>query len=134
MKYKHTYRKTKESLFFFNFLNFFFIIIPKSLLSTPACHSFPLLITLYTLRNTSNSSVASPICQEGQSEKTFPIFALSSRFLLFFFRCFLIFPLFFRFLAIFSLSGMTLCPPPLVPPVATPLTSYESNPQLEHIL
>ena len=35
-----------------------------------------------------SSSVASPICQEGQSERTFPIFAFSSWF-------FLIFPLFF---------------------------------------
>ena len=30
------------------------------------------------------SSVASPICQEGQSERTFPIFPFSSRFFLFF--------------------------------------------------
>ena len=30
------------------------------------------------------SSVASPICQEGQSERNFPIFAFSSRFFLFF--------------------------------------------------
>ena len=29
------------------------------------------------------SNVASPICQEGQSERNFPIFAFSSRFLLF---------------------------------------------------
>ena len=48
------------------------------------------------------SSVASPICQEGQSERTFPIFAFSSRFFLFFF---LIFP---QFLANFSLSGVLL--------------------------
>ena len=64
-------------------------------------------------------SVASPICQEGQSERTFPNFPL-----------FLIFPLFFPlfpdflpfswFLAIFSLSRGALCLP-LDPPVAMPL-------------
>ena len=31
-----------------------------------------------------NSNVYSPICQEGQSERTFPIFAFSSRLFLFF--------------------------------------------------
>ena len=31
-------------------------LIPEPLLSTPACHSFPLLITLYTFYNTSNES------------------------------------------------------------------------------
>ena len=50
------------------------------------------------------SSVASPICQEGQSERTFPILAFSSRFFLFF-------PDFSRFLAKFLLSGVALCPP-----------------------
>ena len=53
-----------------------------------------------------DSSVASPICQEGQSEKTFPIFAFSSRFFLFFPDVFLR----SRFLANFSLSGVALCP------------------------
>ena len=57
------------------------------------------------------SSVASPVCQEGQSERTFPIFAFSSRFFLFFTRFFLIFPSFSRFLANFSLSRVGLCPP-----------------------
>ena len=66
-----------------------------------------------------HSSVESPVCQEGQSERTFPIFAFSSRF----FLSFPIFPDFFpsfsRYLANFSLSGVALCP--LDPPVATPL-------------
>ena len=65
------------------------------------------------------SSVASPVCQEGKNERTFPIFAFSSRFFLFFSRYFLIFSSFFRFLAHFSLSGVALCSP--WPPVATPL-------------
>ena len=53
------------------------------------------------------SSVASPICQEGQSERTFPIFAFSSRFFLFFpdFS-----PIFGKF---FAVRGGTL--PPLTP-------------------
>ena len=51
------------------------------------------------------SSVASPICQEGQSERTFLIFPL--------------FPDFSWFLTIFLLSRGALCP--LDPPVATPL-------------
>ena len=53
------------------------------------------------------SSVASPICQEGQSERTFLIFAFSSRFFLFF-------PLFFPILGkFFAVRGGTL--PPLTP-------------------
>ena len=63
------------------------------------------------------SSIASPICQEGQSERNFQIFTFSSRFFVIFPRFFLIF---FRFPAIFSLSGVALCPP-LATPVATPL-------------
>ena len=43
------------------------------------------------------SSVASPICQEGQSERTFPIFALSSRFFLFFPNFPHLFPDFWQF-------------------------------------
>ena len=54
-----------------------------------------------------HSSVASPVCQEGQSERTFPIFAFSSRF----FLVSPIFPDFPLFLANFSLSGVALCPP-----------------------
>ena len=51
------------------------------------------------------SSIASPICQEGQSERNFLIFAFSSQF-------FLIFPSFSRFLAIFfAVRGGTLPPP-----------------------
>ena len=56
------------------------------------------------------SSVASPICQEGQSERTFPILTFSSRFFLFF----LIFPLFFLiFDNFFAVKGGTLPPLPL---------------------
>ena len=59
------------------------------------------------------SRVAIPLYQEGQHERTCPIFALSSLFFFFpwFFPLFLIFSLFFRFLANFS-WGATL-PPPL---------------------
>ena len=57
------------------------------------------------------SSVARPVCQEGQSERTFPIFAFSSRFFLFFPDFSWFFPSFSRFLANFSLSGVALCPP-----------------------
>ena len=58
------------------------------------------------------SSVASPICQEGQSERNFPIFAFSSRFFLNFSQ---FFPDFF------ADRGGTL--PPLATPVATPLST-----------
>ena len=60
------------------------------------------------------SSAASPTCQEGQSEKTFPIFVFSSRFLLFSPDFFLIFffPIFGNF---FAVTGGTLSP--LAPPV-----------------
>ena len=47
------------------------------------------------------SSVASPICQEGQSERNFPIFAFSSRF----------FPSFPRFLANVCCQGLHSAPP-----------------------
>ena len=56
------------------------------------------------------SSVASPICQEGQSERTFPNFASSSRFSAFFPW----FPLFFPILAIFRCQrwhSAGSCPP-----------------------
>ena len=59
------------------------------------------------------SSIASPICQEGQSERNFPIFDFSSRFFLFFVifpEFFLIFPDFWHF---FAVRGGTL--PPLPP-------------------
>ena len=64
-------------------------------------------------------SVASPICQEEQSERNFPVLAFSSRFVLFFPgfffpdfpRFFLILFSFSRFLANFSLSEVALCPP-----------------------
>ena len=61
------------------------------------------------------SSVASPICQEGQSERTFPILALSSWFFLFsiFSRFFLSFPDFSQFLTIFSQSRGHSVPFPL---------------------
>ena len=57
------------------------------------------------------SSVASPICQEGQSERTFPICPLFSQFFL----------IFSRFLANFLLSGWHC---PLDPPVAMPLKIF----------
>ena len=64
-------------------------------------------------------SVASPVCQEGQSERTVPIFAFSSRFFLFVSRFFLIFSLFFPIVGKFlAVRGGTL--PPLTQ-VATPL-------------
>ena len=56
-----------------------------------------------------SSSIASPICQEGQSERTFLIFAFYSLF----------FPSFSWFLANFSLSGGALHPLDL--PVTMPL-------------
>ena len=62
-----------------------------------------------------HSSVASPVCQEGQSERTFPIFAFSSRF----FLSFPIFSLFFQIFGKFFTVGVALCS--LDPPVATPL-------------
>ena len=55
------------------------------------------------------SSVASPVCQEGQSERTFPILPLFPDFSLFF-------PIFGKF---FAVRGGTLSS--LTPPVATPL-------------
>ena len=57
-------------------------------------HIIPQQHDHFTLTKNMNSSVASPICQEGQSERTFPIF-----------------PLFSRFLANFLLSGVALWPP-----------------------
>ena len=66
------------------------------------------------------SSVAAPICQEGHSERTFPILAFSSRFFLFFATFSGFFPSFSRFLTIFSLSRGTLCPP-------CPYTGYATD-------
>ena len=61
-----------------------------------------------TLLRVGISSVASPICQEAQSEKSFPIVAFSSRFVLFFpdFSWF-----FSRFLANFHCQGWHSAPP-----------------------
>ena len=75
------------------------------------------ILVLYCRR----SSVASPICQEGQSERTFPILAFSSRYFLFS-QFFLTFSRFFpsssRFLTIFfAVKGGTL-PPCRVPPLS----------------
>ena len=58
-----------------------------------------------------DSSVASLICLEGQSERNFPIFAFSSRFFLFFPDFSPIFPDFSPIFGKFSLSGVALCPP-----------------------
>ena len=56
------------------------------------------------------SSEANPVCQEGQSERTFPIFAFSSRFLVFpDFSWF--FPSFSHFWQIFCCQGWQLCHP-----------------------
>ena len=60
-------------------------------------------------RRVSNPTHSSPICQEGQSERTFPIFAFSSRFFLF--------P---DFWLIFRWWHSR----PPVPPMATPLPTY----------
>ena len=68
------------------------------------------LVQLQLVACTNISSVGSPICQEGQTEKTSPIFAFSSRCFLFFPEFFPIFPSFSQFLANFSLSGVALCP------------------------
>ena len=73
------------------------------------------------------SSVASPICQEGQSERIFPMFAFSCRFFLFFPDFFPLFPDFWHF---FAVRGDTLPP---VPPVATPLVKTSPKSQLLRI-
>ena len=65
------------------------------------------------------SSVANSICQEGQSDKTFPIFAFSSSFLLFFPNFSWFPPLFPDFWQLFCCQGWHSAP--LAPPVATPL-------------
>ena len=86
------------------------------------------------------SSIASPICQEGQSERTFPIFAFSCRFFLFFPIIPDFPPLFPDFWHFFHCQGWHSAPltpqwlhhlrvrggnlPPLAPPVATPLEIY----------
>ena len=85
--------------------------------NTPHTHTKnkPTILTSTIAR----SSVASPICQEGQNDRTFQIFAYSSRFVLFLPNFSLFFSLFFsRFLANSSLSRVALCPP-FEPPVAT---------------
>ena len=73
------------------------------------CSTVDILDSLSSVGGT--SSVASPICQEGQSERTFPIFAFSS-------WVFLFFLIFCNF---FAVRGDTL--PLLMPPfpVAMPL-------------
>ena len=81
------------------------------------------------------SSISSPICQEGQSERNFPIFAFSSRFVLFFpffpsFSHFSLFsPSFSQFWAIFCCQGGTLpslTPPPPPPPPRGYTTAFTS--------
>ena len=68
-----------------------------------------------SLHTCMSNSVASPICQEGQSERTFPILVFYSRFFFFFSIFswfFLSFPRFFLFSPIFdnfSLSRGALC-------------------------
>ena len=88
------------------------------------------------------SSVASPICQEGQSERTFLIFAFLPNFFLFFpnflsfFPIFPDFPLFFPdFWLIFCCQGWhsaPLDPPPMATPLdLTPLMSTAQTCTLE---
>ena len=67
-------------------------------------------VIINDLRWLCNSSVASPICQEGQSEITFLIFPLFPGFSLFF----LISPSFFSFWQIFLLSRLCSPWPPLL--------------------
>ena len=74
---------------------------------------FPFSLSIFFLVGA--SGVASPICQEGQSKRPFPIFAL-----FIFFPDFPLFSLIFSlFLVILLLLGATL--PHLDPPVATQL-------------
>ena len=65
------------------------------------------------------SSVASPICQEGQSERTFLIFPFSSPISPLFSWFSWFFPIFGTY---FAVRDGTL--PPLTPPVATPLLGW----------
>ena len=82
---------------------------------------------IYGLQRMLCSSIASPICQEGQSERTFPILAFSSQLFLFilifsqfFLSFFLIFSLFFPdFWQFFHCQGRHSAP--LAPILATPL-------------
>ena len=71
------------------------------------CQSVEDLIRVPVKCSVGNSSVASPICQEGQSERTFPIFPLFPDFPIFF-------PLFPDFLPLFGIffrcQGGTLPP------------------------
>ena len=63
-------------------------------------------------------NIRTPICQEGQSERTFPIFAYSSWFFLLFSWFSWFFPL-SQFLANFLLSGVALRPPCVLSGYAT---------------
>ena len=104
--------KDKRSLFFFFFLSWCKIF---------ARMAWKLLWVILKVQNIiplesviGPSSIASPICQEGQSERILPIFASSSQFLFFFSLFFLISSLFFLiFSLIFAVRGGTL--PPLAP-------------------
>ena len=71
---------------------------------------------LGTKESNKRSSVASPICQEGQSERNFPIFAFSSWFFLFFPDFSWFFPSFWQ---IFHCQRWHSAP--LATPMATPL-------------
>ena len=119
-----TSTKQLESLFFFFFKivsTFFiniheFVVIFLHLIPNSSIYQ---RIEEYTVGVLHTSSVASPICQEGQSERTFPIFAFSSRFSSFFpdfclfFPIFLFFPRFFPiFGKFFAVRGGILPPPP----------------------
>ena len=69
-----------------------------------------------------HSSIASPICQEEQSERTFPIFAFSSRFPPSFYQFFHLFPDFWQ---IFCCQGGHSAL--LAPILATPLPNQKQS-------
>ena len=74
-------------------------------------HSTVTLLSQIELGEGRGSSVASPICQEGQSERTFPIFPLFLIFSLFFpdfWQVFFFF--FFFFFSFLAVKGVTLPP------------------------
>ena len=88
-------------------------------LNTEKCVSYFPGAAFHSRLCTRQCSVYGPICQEGQSERTFPVFAVSSRFFLFspIFPLFFLSPDFVRFWAIFFAHGQgALCP---LPPLAT---------------
>ena len=76
----------------------------------------PIILVSQLMCSMVHSSVASPICQEVQNERTYLIFAFSSRFFSFFW-------IFSDFRQIFRCQGWHSAP--LSPPVATPLMVHK---------